>query len=261
MPEEVSFIAAVVIGLLGSTHCVGMCGGIVGALSLGLSSEIQSSRPALAGHLLAYNLGRIFSYMMAGAIAGLIGSQFHILSSGMRLPILTVLSGLFIIALGFYLAGWWRGLVVLERGGAVLWRRIEPLGRRFLPVKSAPQALGVGLVWGWLPCGLVYTALVWSLTAESWLQGATLMLGFGLGTLPMLLMMGGMASQVKRLTQNIYVRQGVAVIMLLMGAWVIYNALAGPGHQHGHGHDHSGHDMSMVVPATLPASPRQIWQG
>ncbi len=232
MPAEVSFIAAVMIGLLGSTHCVGMCGGIVSALSLGLSPNIQASKPSLVGHLLAYNLGRIFSYMMAGAIAGLIGSQFHLLSSGMRLPILTVLSGAFIVALGFYLAGWWRGLAVLERGGAVLWRRIEPMGRRFLPVRSAPQALGVGLVWGWLPCGLVYTALVWSLTAESWLQGATLMLGFGLGTLPMLLLMGGLANQMKRLAANPLLRQIVAVIMILLGVWVIIMAFSGNGHSH-----------------------------
>ncbi|MGV6827347.1 MAG: sulfite exporter TauE/SafE family protein [bacterium] len=225
MPAELSFFAAVLIGLLGSTHCVGMCGGIVGALSLGVSPQSGGSTINFTGILLAYNAGRIVSYMLAGLITGFIGSQFQLLDARVALPVLVIVSGLFIISLGLYLAGWWRGLVLLENLGAKLWKRIEPLGRRFLPVGSVPQALAIGLLWGWLPCGLVYTALAWSLLSESALQGALLMLGFGLGTLPMLLLMGGMANQMRQIVTRPLVRQSMAVVLILMGFAVIANSL------------------------------------
>jgi sulfite exporter TauE/SafE len=108
------------------------------------------------------------------------------------------------------------GLLKLERAGGLLWRRIEPLGRRLMPVRSPAQALALGAVWGWLPCGLVYSVLVWSISSGSAGRGALLMLAFGIGTLPNLLAMGVFASAVAQLFRRPWVRglAGATVIAL-----------------------------------------------
>jgi hypothetical protein len=150
-----------------------------------------------------------------------------------------LISAGFMLALGLYLAGWWQGLGWLERAGGHVWRRIEPLGRRFLPPRSPVQALGLGLVWGWLPCGLVYSVLAWSAAAGGAAGGAQLMLAFGLGTLPMLLAMGTAAQLLVRLTRLSWVRQLAGIMILLFAAYML---LAPGAHQ---GHDaagpHAGH--------------------
>ena len=194
MPIDVSLLSAFLVGLLGGVHCVGMCGGIVGALSLGLPEQLRTG-PARWRYLVAYNLARISSYTVAGALLGGIGwmaanwSGVHQLQLGLH-----ILAALFMVALGLYLGGWWQGLVRLERMGGLIWKRLEPLGRRCLPVRTAGQAFLLGLVWGWLPCGLVYSVLVWSISTGDPLYGAALLFSFGLGTLPNLLAMGAAAA-------------------------------------------------------------------
>src|SRR5690606_24393006 len=138
---------------------------------------------------LAYNVGRIASYALAGAAFGYIGSRLLTLTPDARL-VARLVAGGFMVALGLYLTGWWRLLGALERAGGRLWRHLEPIGRRFLPVDHPGKAFLVGMVWGWLPCGMVYAALAWSLTAGSALEGAALMGAFGAGTLPALLAAG-----------------------------------------------------------------------
>jgi len=218
---ELTFIAAFMTGLLGSVHCIGMCGGIVGALTFQLPDSVRQRPQHLLPYLLSYNLGRISSYTLAGLLAGFLGSQFigwlpdaHLIGR--------LISGVFMIALGLYLGAWWRGgLHWLERLGTWLWRRIEPLGRRFFPVTSPWQALGLGLVWGWLPCGLVYTALALALAAASTLEGGLLLLAFGLGTLPMLLAMGSTAHWLIRLTRHPWFRHSVAALMIAFGLYTL----------------------------------------
>lgn len=196
MNSELTFAAALLMGLAGSLHCVGMCGGIVGTLAVGVPEWVQQDRWRLMGWLLAYNAGRLFSYMTAGALAGGLGSQmFGLLPAGQGRAAGGLIAGLFLAALGLYLAGWWQGLAALERAGAGVWSRIEPFGRRLLPVRSSQHAFAVELLWGWLPCGLVYTALAWSLAAGSAASGALLMLAFGIGTLPMLLALGALVGR------------------------------------------------------------------
>ncbi|MCG5500135.1 sulfite exporter TauE/SafE family protein [Ectothiorhodospira lacustris] len=224
--EPGTLIAAFVIGLLGGVHCIGMCGGIVGALTLGIRGPGPGARLRPAPFLLAYNLGRVMSYTLAGALAGGLGwFAAHLADVNQAQQGLQILAGLFMIALGLYLAGWWRGLVYLERAGGMLWRRLEPLGRRVMPVRSPPQALALGLVWGWLPCGLVYSVLFWSLTAGGAVQGAALMLAFGLGTLPNLLLMGVFAARLATVVRKAWVRglAGAAVagygVYMLFATW------------------------------------------
>ena len=186
-------LTAFVIGLLGGVHCLGMCGGIVGALTFGLP-EAQRRGLKLLPYQLAYNLGRILSYTLAGAVAGGLGVLLGgVLPVQLGQNVLIVFAAVFMILMGLYIGGWWNGLTLVEKAGGSLWRRVEPLGRKMMPVTSVAQAFVLGLVWGWLPCGLVYSVLVWAVSAGSAQQGAVLMAAFGLGTLPNLLLMGAAA--------------------------------------------------------------------
>src|SRR3970040_2045115 len=215
-PTEITLLGAFLVGLLGSTHCLGMCGGIVGALTLGVREDIRSSPARLFPYLAAYNIGRITRCAVAGAVLALASAQvMRVLPPEQARLTAKIITGGFMIALGLYLAGWWPGLSALERLGGKLWIRIAPFGRRFLPVDHPLKALAAGLVWGWLPCGLVYSALAWSMTTGSAAQGALLMFFFGLGTLPMLLAIGTATGLLRRIVVHVWVRGGAAILILL----------------------------------------------
>lgn len=229
MPQEITLVAALLVGLLGSVHCIGMCGGIAGALTLGLPAERRQSTRTVLPYVLAYNAGRIGSYTLAGAIAGFVGENaLKLFSMHNAETVGLFVSAFFLIALGLYLGGWWQMLSILEREGARLWRRIEPYGRRLLPVRNPAHALGLGAIWGWLPCGLVYATLAWSLTTGSAQQGALLMLAFGLGTLPMLLVLGTAGRWISELRRRVSVRRAVGALVIAFGVFT----LLGGHHRH-----------------------------
>lgn len=212
MPE-LSIFSAFLVGLLGGGHCIGMCGGIVGAVSLSLPGQ----RPN-PGYLLAYNAGRISSYTLAGIIAGLLGASGFFLHGVLPVEkVLFLLANLMLVALGLYLAGFWQGVLVLEKVGSMLWSRLQPLSKKLLPLRSAPQAFALGILWGWLPCGLVYSVLVAALAAGGAMQGGLLMLAFGLGTLPTLLALGMAAVRLKTFLQNLWVRRACGLLVLGFG--------------------------------------------
>ena len=210
MPEA-SYLALFLVGLLGGTHCVGMCGGIVGALSMG-GARFQLH--------LAYNLGRILSYATAGAIVGALGQMSISLAGQWPLRNLFYLvANLMLIALGLYLIGVQQILGIVESLGQSLWRRLQPLGRHLLPVRTVGQAFPVGMLWGWLPCGLVYSALATALSSGSSWQGALLMLAFGAGTLPNLLLAGLLAARLRDYTQQPVVRWLAGGLIGGYGVW------------------------------------------
>lgn len=247
MPTELGALTAFLIGLLGSVHCVGMCGGIVGALTLGLPPQVRESPSGMFAYSLAYNVGRITSYAIAGMIAGLVGGRFYaLISSDIAHTVGVWISGVFMIALGVYLAGWTKILAPIERAGEKLWRYIEPLGRRFLPVRHPSQALALGLVWGWLPCGLVYTALVWAMVSGEALRGSQVMVAFGLGTLPMLLVMGAAARWLAHLARRGWIRRAAAALVIAFGLLTLF--VPDLLHRHDGHHVHAGY--------TCSASPR-----
>lgn len=223
MSGELSFLTAFVVGLLGGGHCIGMCGGIVGALTFGLPEQLRSRLGTLLPFQLSYNLGRITSYTLAGAIMGSLGMLLaEIGPVYLAQQILLALAGVFMVLLGLYLGGWWLGLARIERLGGRLWRSVEPYARRLLPVRTPLQAWLLGLLWGWLPCGLVYSMLVWSVSAGNALDGAGLMLTFGLGTLPNLLAMGWMAGNLARWSKDIRVRRVAGLAVMLFGLLTLW---------------------------------------
>lgn len=233
MPVEISYFAAFIAGLLGGVHCLGMCGGIVGALTFGIN-PVQGNKEAgtvkpqppknITPYLLAYNGGRLLSYTFAGVLVGgisMLASNLPVLNNiqfGLQ-----IFAALFMIALGLYIAGWWTGLRNIERAGGMIWKHIEPISRRFIPVRSPFQALILGSLWGWLPCGLVYTILFWSISTGSAIEGGLLMLSFGLGTLPMLLAMGVFAASLSSFIRKSWVRSLAGGIIIAFGLFSLFN--------------------------------------
>jgi len=218
MLEQSSYLAAFVVGLLGIGHCAGMCGGIIGALTFGLPEKIRADFASTLPYQLGYNLGRITSYTVAGGIMGGLGMLLaEIMPIYIAQQALLVVAGLFMIFLGLYLGGWWLGLSRIEKLGGGLWQRIEPYARKLLPVHTPGQAWLLGLVWGWIPCGLVYSMLVWTVSSGSVIKGAGLMLSFGLGTLPSVFAMGLVAGSLARWSKDIRVRRFAGLTVILFG--------------------------------------------
>ena len=219
--------SAMIIGLLGAGHCIGMCGGIGSALTFAISKDDSSQRLAV---IAAYNIGRIASYVLIGTIAAGIAELIQALG----FPYFRFISAVLMILMGLYLSGIWRALSWLEKVGHYLWRFIQPLAARLMPVKSFRQALFLGTLWGWLPCGLVYTALAFSASQASAAQGALVMLLFGLGTVPAVVSGSLVAGAFKSLIQGRGFRYLSSMAMILFGIWTIYSALGHTGHhQHG----------------------------
>ena len=213
---ELSLWSAFLVALLGGGHCIGMCGGLVMALGM------QLPQPKWL-FLLSYNIGRIFSYVLAGALLGYLGHATTRLD--FLLPIQEILylfSSLILILLGLYISNLWHGLLLVEKFGGKLWRKIEPLGRKLLPIKNLRHAFLAGMVWGWLPCGLVYSVLIAALASASAQNGATLMLMFGLGTLPMLLSMGFASTHLKPLLQSEKVKLVCGAMVTMFGVMGLY---------------------------------------
>jgi sulfite exporter TauE/SafE len=212
------FGAVFLTGLLGGVHCAGMCGGIVAALAG------QGGGRRLSLHL-AYNGGRVLSYALAGALAGAAGSLGLLLEGLLPVQLaLYVLANAMLIGLGLYLAGVSSVVAWIERLGAALWRHIQPLARNLLPADTLPRALGMGLLWGWLPCGLVYAVLTTALLTGNALDGAAIMAAFGLGTLPNLLLAGLALRRMTAATRARPLRMAAGGMVLGFGVYGLANA-------------------------------------
>lgn len=212
MPEA-SLAMALLAGLLGGAHCLGMCGGIVAAMGL------DGDKARLATQA-GYNLGRIASYTLAGALAGLIGSAAFL--SDTLWPLQTglyVLAQVMLILVGLYLAGLNSSVLALERLGGAVWRTIQPRLGKLFPVDGFAKAALAGALWGWLPCGLVYSVLVSALASGGTGQGALLMLVFGIGTLPNLLAMGWAAARLRAVFRAPGARLAAGLGVAGFGVW------------------------------------------
>jgi sulfite exporter TauE/SafE len=235
---EPMLVSALLLGFFGSVHCLGMCGGIAAALGQALPDQSAGSRLRNAS---VYSFGRITSYVAAGAIVGFFGEAF---TSWTGLTVLLrVLAGLLILAFGLHVAGWWNGLAAIERIGLVVWRRLAPLGRRIGPPDRIWKIFALGMLWGWLPCGLVYAALIGAAATGQAALGAGFMACFGLGTLPALLAASGFGAQLGAFLALRSARRAAGILLLVFGFWSIAGALM----------PLRGHDMHSVGDMTHEA--------
>lgn len=215
MPFDI--LAATVIGLLGSGHCLVMCGGIASALQMMMPEQNRWQRLRLQ---LALSAGRILSYGLLGGLVGWLGYQALGFGTNAR-QLLQLLSGLMLILMALYIARLSSMLTGLERVGARLWQHIHPISKRLLPLNTLPKAFAYGWCWGYLPCGLVYSSLSWSLASGSFVDGFFWMLAFGLGTLPALLAAGQAAQTLTRWKNQPWVRYSAAFMLAAYGCHTI----------------------------------------
>jgi len=222
-------ITALMVGFLGGVHCLGMCGPLAGAFTFSLASEIQKSPAHVAKMQLTYNLGRLTSYAVLGAIAGVVGMV--LVEAGSLLSVqrwLLAFAGIWMLVLAAWLLGWSSLPSRLENLAGGWWSGVSSRWRaRFLPVRLLTGAYLFGLLWGCLPCGLVYSTLLLALSSGSWFDGGLVMLAFGLGTLPNLMLMGVSAFWLTRLQQQRWLRQVAAAGIAIFGGLTLWQALMG----------------------------------
>ena len=237
-----SLLPVFMIGLLGSVHCVGMCGGIVSAISVvsaparrfpvavvaDAGKDVGAGRLDVVTRVISYNLGRISSYATAGAIAGGVVGGARTLAGVSTMQMGGYwLANLMLVALGLYLMGAWQGLAYMELAGHGIWRRVQPLTKILLPLDSSLKMLAAGGIWGWLPCGMVYSMLLTAMLSGSALSGATVMLVFGLGTMPTLLTMGLLGARLRTWMQQPPVRMIGGLLVLSFGLLGLFRAAHG----------------------------------
>ena len=228
-----SYLVALVMGLFSALHCLGMCGSIIGTLTLSLRKEIRDNKALLVPFVFSYNFGRITSYKLAGYLAGLLHNMLMLpLGEGQGHRILQIVSALIMAGAGLHIAGWFPRFAYIEKGGAVIWAWLEPYGRRLIPVQTLPQAYFFGMIWGWMPCGLVYAAVTLATTAGNETRGALTMLAFGLGTLPAVVSVGLMTSLLVRLSSMKKFRQAAGILLILLALLAAFPGL-NPGVVHG----------------------------
>lgn len=236
---EITLVSAFIVGLFSAVHCIGMCGGIIGALTFSLPAEIRQDRWRLIPYISAYNLGRITSYTAAGALLGWLGDRlFNIISPDSGHLILQGVASAMMIGIGLYLAGWFPRFAMIEHLGKPLWSRLQPWGQKLIPVRSPWQAWLFGLVWGWLPCGLIYSALIISGTSGDALYGALFMLSFGAGTLPSVMAAGILTGWMARLSRLSQVKTAVGLLLIGLAITSFYLTWS-----HGHEHFAAGHSV------------------
>ncbi|MBH5329389.1 sulfite exporter TauE/SafE family protein [Eikenella sp. S3360] len=223
MVSTLTLLSLAATGFLGGGHCAGMCGGLSTAFALQLPPQV--GRVKL---IVLMNLGRLTSYSLIGLLLGGLG-QFGISLDQTRLLQhgLSLAANLLLLLIGLYLAGLNAYAAQVEKLGRPVWRRLNPLLNRLLPIKNTPACFGVGVLWGWLPCGMVYSASLYALGSSRAADGALMMLAFGLGTLPNLLAMGLFASQIKPLLQHRLFRLFAGLSVSLWAAWQLWHGISG----------------------------------
>ncbi|MEO8386491.1 MAG: sulfite exporter TauE/SafE family protein [Betaproteobacteria bacterium] len=243
-------LTALATGFLGSAHCLGMCGGISATVALasaaGESSRLVPRSPQVAiinisargseaartslsaanSNVLAFNAGRIGSYAIAGGLAGTLGGALAGFGQGWVISdtlsartALFVLANLMVVFTGLYLMGFPQLLAPLERAGSQLWRRISPLTRGLLPLRSPGHAAMFGMLWGWIPCGMVYAMLLTAMSSGGTASGMATMLAFGAGTLPAMLLSGWAAGSLQRWTRLPRVRVAAGLVIVMLGVF------------------------------------------
>lgn len=251
MPEPGLLLDCVVafnLGLASQVHCVGMCGGIVTALGLALAPSARQRQGRLFTLALGYNLGRIASYTVAGVVVGALTAQVLPATPNAH-RVLRFVAGAILVLSGLSLLGVVPRLQFLESWGLRVWRHVQPLGRRLLPVDRLSRALAFGLLWGFMPCALVYSSLLFAATRASPLGAGTIMLAFGAGTLPAMLAATWFSARAPGWLTRPGLRRAAGALLLVAGA--AYPFVGG----HEYGHDHAAHAHPGAPATSTPAHP------
>ena len=226
-----SLYTALILGFSSALHCLAMCGGIVGALTMSLREEVRDNKLSLALYVGMYNAGRLTSYVLAGALAGALGQTlFYTISPQYGHTILRVIAALVMVGIGLYLAGWFPRFAYVEKLGDPLWSVLEPVGKKMIPARNPLHAFVLGVVWGWLPCGLVYSTLILSVSSGGASSGALYMLVFGIGTLPAVMATGILAWFMIWVSRLPYFKKLAGATIILMGAASLLYTGAGMDH-------------------------------
>ena len=202
--------AALAAGLLGSAHCFGMCAGISGLFAI--NANVQSLKTQVP-KAIAYNVGRVVTYAFLGVVVAVLGKGAVDSIPALGPPV-RLASGILIILVGLQLAFNWRILAPIETAGAKIWQRIAPAAKGLVPVETVPQALGLGLIWGWLPCGLVYSVLLLAATTTDATAGGLVMVAFGIGTMPAMIATGVSASKIAQFMSGKRLGAGLLIVVL-----------------------------------------------
>jgi sulfite exporter TauE/SafE len=232
----VGLSAAFVAGVAGSTHCFAMCGGMSAALGMRSRATAVDARAAFV-NASAYQLGRIGGYAIAGALFGFAGATLQSMFDLMRIgAALRIASGILLILIALRLLIRWNALGGVERLGARFWSKLQPLAQRAARSEGRGRSLMIGLLWGWLPCGLVYSMLMLAAASGHAGQGASIMATFGLGTLPSMLTSSLLASQLQRMLAQRWARIMSGLLLIVFGVWMMVLPILHTGHAAGHVH-------------------------
>jgi len=218
-------IAAFIAGLAGSAHCFGMCGGLAGAL--GMRARLASSSPIQgAMRALLFHVGRIGGYATVGAIGGALGHSVHWALDLTRFEsVLRIIAGTMTLLIGARVLFRVNALAWLERFGARLWRHLRPLTNRASTSAHWLGPIAMGLLWGWLPCGLVYSMLLMTFAAGNAITGAAMMAAFGLGTLPAMASFSiALGTPWSRVSAQPCFRSVTGAALIILGVWMIVGA-------------------------------------
>ncbi len=209
-------------GLLSGAHCAGMCGGMISSFSFGLRGK-NNKKIIWTG----LSIGRLLGYALGGAVAG--GFGWVIVSAGQSvLPLqqlLAIFAGLMLMLMGISIAGWPTATRWTEGPGLALWKKIQPIWRRFIPPQYFGSALIAGFFWGWLPCGLIYSVWINALASGNPLHGALIVVAFGLGTLPNVLAVAWLSGRLRNYLQHPWLRRLAGMLIIAAGCQQIYRAL------------------------------------
>ena len=216
MNEPLSLLTAIMIGLFGASHCLVMCGGV--AAAVGTSAAQSSGNRFIA--ILTFNLGRISSYTLAGLLVGLLGLWLQQQHDTLML-ILRTIAGVMLILMGLYIARWATWLTRIERLGQGVWRHLQPKAGKLLAKPDLLSRFALGTLWGWLPCGLIYSTLSWVAANGDPLLGAATMAAFGLGTLPALFAGSLAAASLTRFLNHSATKQVAGLLLIGYGLWTV----------------------------------------
>ena len=217
-----SFVAALTLGLLGSVHCAAMSGGLASAFALAIPADAPGRVRVQV--LASLSVGRILGYAVAGILVGTLGLVVGRLLGPTGAALLRALAGMALLTLAAVVAGLVRPVAAFERLGARVWRRLQPMAVALRRDLGGGNALALGFLWGWLPCGLVYSALGWAATTGTPASAALVMVGFGLGTLPGVVLPTVAAFRLGTVVRARSSRRVAAAMLAAFGVWTIVGA-------------------------------------